>query len=71
MHKERKMLNELLDIFESYYKNTSDDDTWSELANKLPEINGKYKTELWQDMCLAMVNHLERKRRFENGNKQS
>ena len=59
--REKKIFNDALILLEHYYNDTD----WEDLSKHLVEINNYYSTPLWKDLVIAVVEHLERKCKYE------
>ena len=68
MRKEREMFAEALNFLERHYEQTD----FNQLALELPQQCRRYKgSGLWQNLILAVVDHLEAKAKYEQRIKAS
>ncbi len=56
---EDKIFKEALNFLKENY-----DTDWKQLSEQLPTVINKYKTELWSDLIIVIIDHLERKEKY-------
>ncbi len=60
---EFNLFGEIFTMYKKFYHPEDNKDYWSALIENSHEISNKYNTELARDLCLVVIDELERKRR--------
>lgn len=63
MKKEQKMFSVAFDFLERHYN----DKNLESVAQELPTICSKFSSGLYQNLIIAVVEHLEKKLKYEQG----
>lgn len=63
MRKEQKMFSVALEFLERHYN----DKNLESVAQELPTICSKFSSRLYQNLIIAVVEHLEAKLKYEQG----